>query len=421
LSARPGATELSAAARWSIVCLLSAVLLINYIDRGTVSTAAHLIQDELGFSEKQLGVLLSAFFWTYSITQIGSGWLAERFGAQRVLTAGLIVWACATMLVGVAHSFAALLALRLLLGVGESVGFPSVCKLLAQVVPVSSLGVANGITAFGYLFGPAVGSYYGSILMERYGWRSAFWVFGALSLVWLVPWSRVRLPQRQLEAACAKSPPFSAILRQPSLWGTAIGLFSSNYTFFFLLTWLPYYLVRERGFSTVEMGRLTGSSYIVNAVSALAAGWLIDRLIRRYGRPGLWYKTLLASAHIGSVACMLVMGLAERPWAIAALFVYQVLSGTSSAGVFTVSQILAGPSASARWVGIQNCTGNLAGALAPALTGIIVQETHHFAGAFVLGALVSILGLVGWVWMIPRLAPLEWGEPSTRALPEPAH
>ena len=158
------ASDLSARTRWWIVGLLAAALFINYVDRGAVPTAAHLIQDELGFSARQLGLLFSAFFWSYTLLQIPVGWVAERYGAQRVLAGGLAVWACATMLVGLAQSFAALLALRLLLGIGESAGFPSVSKLLATVVPVKSLGTANGIVAFAYLLGPAVGAYCGGLI-----------------------------------------------------------------------------------------------------------------------------------------------------------------------------------------------------------------------------------------------------------------
>jgi MFS family permease len=392
------------------VGLLAAALFINYVDRGTVPTAAHLIQDELGFSAQQLGLLFSAFFWSYSLLQIPVGWIAERYGAQRVLGAGLAIWACATMLVGLAHSFAALLALRIMLGVGESAGFPCVSKLLATVVPIKTLGLANGIVAFGYLFGPAVGAYGGGLLMAHFGWRAAFWVFGALSLLWLLPWSRVVLP-REAEPAvrAASSPTFPQLLRQPSLWGTSLGLFSSNYAFYFMLTWMPFYLVRERGFSTTEMSSFTGSAYIVNALSALLAGWVIDRAARS-GYASIAYKTSMGAAHAGSVICMLCIALAPPAWALGGIFMYQVLLGMSSPGAFGMSQILAGPAASGRWVGVQNAIGNFAGVIAPALTGVLVEQTHHFTAAFVVAAVVSVLGLVGWVWMVPQLAPLTWKE-----------
>ncbi len=398
----------AAAARWSIVILLAAALCINYVDRGAVPTAAHLIQDELGFSPAQLGLLFSAFFWTYSVLQFPVGWVAERYGAQRILAVGLGLWACATILVGFAHSFAALLLLRLLLGIGESAGFPCVAKLIATVVPLRSLGTANGIVAFAYLFGPAVGAWGGGLIMVSHGWRAVFWTFGALSLLWLLPWSRVRLPRALASDARAAQPPLRALLVQPSLWGTSLGLFSSNYTFYFMLTWLPFYVVRERGFSTAEMAALTGSAYVVNALSALATGWLIDRLVARYAIANLAYKSVMAVAHAGSVVCMLCIAFGTPRWAVAGIFAYQLLCGMSSPGVYAMSQILAGPGAAGRWVGIQNGIGNLAGAIAPALTGFLAGSAAHFTRPFVVAAMVSLLGLVGWLWMIPHLAPLPW-------------
>ena len=399
--------------------LVAAALFINYVDRGALPTAAHLIQDELGLSPGQLGVLFSAFFWTYSILQIPIGWVAERYGAQRVLPAGLALWACATMLVGFAHSFAALLLLRLLLGIGESVGFPSAAKLLAVAVPVESLAIANGFVAAGYQLGPAVGAWCGGLIMVHHGWRAAFWVFGGLSLLWLLPWSRVRLPRAAARPRGSDDPPLRAILRQPSLWGTALGLFSSNYVFYFVLNWLPYYVVRERGFSTAEMASLTGSAYVVSALSSIIAGWAIDRFVRS-GSANFAYKSVMVAAHVGTVGCMLCIAYGAQPLALAGIFVYQILTGAAAAGVYAMPQILAGPAASARWVGIQNCCGNFAGVIAPALTGLLVEETHHFTAAFVSAALVSLAGLLGWVWMVPRLAPLAWPSPGTAADPESA-
>lgn len=402
------AVDLSARSRWTIVGLVAAALFINYVDRGALPTAAPLIQDDLGLSPQQLGLLMSAFWWLYALLQFPVGALVERFGASRLLGAGLALWACATMLVGVVHSFAALLALRLLLGIGESVGFPSMSKLLATVVPVKSMGLANGIVAFGYLSGPAVGTLAGGLLMASYGWRSAFWVFGALSLLWLLPWSRVRLPPQPLAVSGSADPPLRALLGRRELWGTSLGLFSVNYAFYFTLTWLPFYVVREHGFSIERMAGFTFLAYLVHAVTGLVAGWLIDRVVARRGRATLAYKVVMGTTHVGFVACMVCIALAPAPWALAAIFAYQVLDGANSPGVFGIPQILAGPRAAGRWVGIQNGIGNFAGVIAPALTGFLVGESHHFTSAFLVAAVASFLGVVGWVLMIPKIAPLEW-------------
>jgi MFS family permease len=293
-----------------------------------------------------------------------------------------------------------------------------VAKLLAEVVPPKGLGTANGIVGFAYLFGPAVGTYVGGRLMAEFGWRSAFLVFGALSLLWLWPWSRTAMPEsarvggrRAAGAAGAAnedSPTFWMILKHPALWGTALGLFSSNYTFFFMLSWLPSYLERERGFSTVEMAQLVGAAYLVNAVCALAGGWGIDKFIARGGSVNVGYKGVMVIVHVGSVVCMLCMALGSKPIAIGFMFLYQALCGASSPGVYAVCQILAGPRASGRWVGIQNSLGNLAGIVAPLVTGFVVQSTGHFTNAFLVAAAMSMLGLIGWIWMLPKLEQLTW-------------
>jgi MFS family permease len=397
------------AARSPIVFLLAAVLFINYVDRGALPTATHLIQGDLHLNFTQMGMLLSAFSWTYTCSQIPVGWLAERYGAHRILAAGLILWASATILVGFAHTFAMLLVLRLMLGIGESAGFPCVAKIMAATVPPKGLGTANGIVALGYLSGPVVGTLLGGLLMAHFGWRSAFWVFGSLSLLWLLPWSRAaRGVRAAVSAGMEDSPTLWMILKQPSLWGTALGLFSSNYTFYFMLNWLPGYLQTERGFSLIAMTQLATLAFAVNAASAFLAGWAIDKYLRRGGSANFGYKSVMAVAHVGSVICMLAMAVGSLKVALIGVFVFQALSGASSPGVYAMCQILAGPRASGRWVGIQNSLGNLPGIIAPWLTGYIVDRTGHFTVAFVVAAVMSMLGVIGWILMVPRLAELKW-------------
>ena len=210
-------------------------------------------------------------------------------------------------------------------------------------------------------------------------------------------------------------PPLGHDSQQPSLWGTALGHFSSNYTFYFMLNWLPMYLVSARGFSVGAMATLVSQAYLVNALSALLAGWLIDRLIIRTARTTLAYKSSMLAGHIGSMACMLCIALAPPAWSLGAIFVYQVLLGISSPGTFAISQILAGPNAAARWVGIQNALANVAGMVAPLLTGELVQRTHHYTSAFVVAALINVLGVFAWVRIVGPVTPVRWA-----SSPQPA-
>jgi MFS family permease len=371
-------------------------------------TAIPLIQHDLKLDNEQVGRLLSAFFMVYAFIQIPVGWLAERYGAHRVLAAGLIVWSAATVLMGITSSFTMLFCLRMLLGLGESAGFPGVSKLMAAVVPVKSLGLANGIVAFGYLMAPGIGIFGAGLLIDHVGWRGTFVTFGLLSLLWLIPWAFVRLPKLATARSDAATPTWSMVLEQKALWGTSLGLFSSNYMWYFMLSWLPGFLVAERGFSMHEMEHVGTLGYIVNGCSALATGWAVDRYIRRSGSANFAYKLVMVVAHAGAVPCMLGMALGSQNIAIASMFGFQVLMGASSPGVYAMSQILAGPRASGRWVGIQNSVGNLSGIISPWLTGFIVDRTGHFTLAFIACAVMSLTGIIGWIGLIPRLAPIPW-------------
>jgi MFS family permease len=384
---------------------------ITYVDRGTLATAAPLLQDELHLSASQLGILLSAFYYGYSLVMAPVSWLVERYGAPRVLAVGLFVWSVATVATGFANGFATILALRLLLGLGESPSFPAACKVFASALEVSKLGLANGWLSFGYLLGPVVGTLAGGLMMAAYGWRPVFIVFGCVSLLWLLPWSRVVIPEPvTVVKPSLRGPSLRQILRQRSLWGACLGMFSANYSFFFILAWLPFYLVKARGLSIESMAWTASWAYLLNAVAALWMGWLTDRLIRAGASPTVLYKSIMALFHIAGIICMAGMLLLPTSAAIATLFVFEFIVGVASPGLFAIPQIIAGPSAAGRWVGIQNTVGALPGFLAPLVTGILVDRTGQFALAFEIAAAVNVLGLIGWLLMVQRVVPLRWAE-----------
>lgn len=409
MNSNPARTATSPA---TLVLLVSTAVFITYVDRGTLATAAPLMQDELHLSASQLGVLLSAFYYGYALAMFPVSWLVERYGAQRILAIGLGVWSFATLATGFASGFAAILALRVLLGIGESPAFPAACKLFAQSLDIGKLGVANGWLSFGYLLGPVVGTLAGGLMMSVYGWRPVFILFGCVSLLWLLPWSRVVIPQRSSVAHSLLRPPsLRQILSQRSLWGACLGMFSANYSFYFILAWLPFYLVKARGLSIESMAWTASWAYLLNAVAALWMGWYTDRRIRAGTNPTVFYKSLLALFHIAGIVCMAAMVVLPTRGAIATLFVFEFIVGAASPALFTIPQIIAGPSAAGRWVGIQNAAGALPGFVAPLLTGILVDRTGQFSLAFEIAAAVNVLGLIGWLLMVQKVAPLQWAEP----------
>ena len=394
-----------------VIPLLALALFVNYVDRGNLATAAPLIKDELKLSASQLGVLLSAFSWTYVAAMPLAGWLAERVGAYRTMAAGLALWSLATLLTGFAGGFAAILALRLLLGLGESVVFPCSSKLIAEHVPHGRLGAANGLMSQGLSLGPAFGVLAGGLLMAQLGWRAVFLLFGALSLTWLIPWVAVtRTAHAAARAAPAGEPPpaFLEILRRRELWGLSLGHVTGNYAFYFVISWLPLYLVKARGFSVAQMATVGAMVYLVYAAAAFAGGWTTDRWIAAGASQGRARKTAAVVAHLVGAG-----GLLATAWGGSALSMVGLVLTAAGFGIvnphtFATAQVLAGPRAAGKWMGVQNCLGNLSGIVGPLVTGAIIDRTGGFEGAFVVTAAVAVAGLVGWVGLIPRVEPLAW-------------
>jgi MFS family permease len=417
---RTAPTALTPTLGTGIVLLLALAVFINYVDRGNLATAAPLMKDELGLTAGQIGLLLSAFFWTYTPGQVVAGWLAEKINPYRALALGLAVWSVATALTGFAAGFAMLIALRLLLGLGESVAFPCSSKLLAQHLPPHRLGLANGLIALGLSLGPAFGTFTGGMLMAQVGWRQVFILFGLVSLLWLWPWL---VATRHLSAAddapkVDTAPSFRAILARREAWGAGLGHFCINYGFYFVISWMPLYLVKSRGFSVSQMAELGGLIYLVYAASALSVGWLSDRWMAAGGSATLVRKTIICSGNVLTALAMLGCMIGSAPVAIASLFVAGVSFGFGSPNIFAIGQTLAGARAAGKWVGFQNCVGNLAGIVAPIITGFVIDRTGEFTWAFAVAGVVSLTGVVGWGLIIPRIAVIDWTAsepPRTRA------
>ena len=274
-----------------VLVLLAISVFINYVDRGNLSIAAPMLKDELGISGSQLGLLLSAFFWTYACMQFVSGWLVDRLNVYWVFAGGFFLWSLATATTGIVHTFAVLFVLRLFLGMGESVAFPSYSKILALNFPEEHRGFANAVLSTGIMLGPGSGVLLGGLLMARFGWRPFFIALGLLSMLWLIPWvSWIPKKQEATLTHTTGAPNLLQFVRSRSAWGTCIGLFSGNYVSYFLITWLPYYLVRERHFSMVNMAKIGGVAYLLGACFCTLGGWLSDRWIAAGATPTLVRK-----------------------------------------------------------------------------------------------------------------------------------
>lgn len=392
-----------------VLVLLGISVFINYIDRGNLSIAAPMLKDELRLPASQLGILLSAFFWTYACMQPISGWLVDRLNVNWVIAGGFFLWSSATAATGMVHAFSALLAVRLLLGIGESVAYPSYSKILAVHFSEEHRGLANSIISAGLTLGPGFGMLLGGMLMARFGWRPFFIVLGLGSLLWLVPWIKY-MPKTgdSIERDSTGAPSLPEFLQLRSAWGTCLGLFCSNYVNYFLITWLPFYLVRERHFTMDRMAKVGGTAYLLGACSATCAGWLSDRWISAGATPTRVRKTFVAGG-ISFAGSALALSVISGPLPCIALVVLGVMFfGVGSSNIWAITQTLAGPRAAGRWTGFQNFVGNLAGVVAPAVTGFVLERTGQFYWAFVILVAVALGGAVSWIFLVGRVEQVVW-------------
>ncbi len=393
-----------------VIALLALSVLINYIDRGNLSIAASLLKDELGLSASQLGILLSSFFWTYSLFLPLSGWLVDRFEVKWVMALGFFLWSAATAATGGLHTFAALLAARLILGMGESVAYPCNGKFLAQYVPEVGRGFANALIAAGVGCGPALGTFFGGMLMAQYGWRPFFIALGILSMAWLIPWL-AWMPRGGSNFSPVEegSAGLLKLLTERSMWGTCGGLFGANYVLYFEITWLPFYLVRERHLSLGTMAKIAGVGYLCYSAGALVFGWISDRWIAAGGTPTVVRKTFAGAGAGGAGLLLLGCALVGPRVAVILLLLAFAAGGMCGSNIWAITQTLAGPRMAGRWTGLQNFLGNLAGVIAPAVTGFVIDYTGHFLAAFVIMAIIGLLAALSYIFVIGPVKEIAWG------------
>ncbi len=407
-----------------MLVLLVLAVGINYMDRGSLSVAKPDMAREFNLDNKQMGLLLSAFFWSYSLCQLLAGWLVDRYDVKWVYAGGFLVWSLATAGMGLISGFAVFMALRLALGIGESVAYPATSRILATNFPEERRGFANALVDAGSKIGPALSTLIGGMVIAHFGWRALFLVIGLSSLLWLIPWLTFIPAQREPAPVVSATSTSLAnvklveLLVRREVWGTSLGMFCLGYVWAFLVTWLPSYLIEERGFTKEAMAVLGSLPFWAMAATSLTGGWFSDCWIRAGGSPTQVRKTFL---YVGFGLCALFIFPAvtvhDPRWCIAFLVAACGSLGFYTSNVWAVTQTLAGSHAAGKWTGVQNAIGNFGGGLAPALTGWIVAETKSFYLAFATASAMLIVGIIAYLLLVGRIAPLTWSSEAVKTSP----
>jgi MFS family permease len=392
----------------SLIFLLGAAVFLNYVDRGAIAVGAPLMKGELGLSATTFGIAVSAFFWVYAPIQLFAGWLCDRFSVYKLMSGGIVLWAASTLLTGFVGGFLSLLVLRISLGIGESIFFPGSSKIIARHVPPESRGVANAAVAAGLALGPAVGTLVGGLIVASLGWRPMFFVFGLVTLIWLAPWRRTveKLPSTGHLDGGARVP-VARLLGKWPLWSMAIVHSLGNYPFYFLLAWLPLFLVQSRGFTITQMTFLATLGYAVQAVCALGYGHFSDSWTRSGRSEATCRRWMMVVSQVAAATAIFGLAFAHSAVTIGLfLCLAGAATGSLSLNLYAVAQMFAGPRASGTWVGVQNAFGNSSGILQPVITGIIIDRAGY-ASAFYLTAAVAAFGALWWAFGVPKIEPVK--------------
>ncbi|MEX3841548.1 MFS transporter [Paraburkholderia sp. BR10882] len=283
--------------RWWVAGLMWAAIAINYIDRTVLSAAAPRIQSQFHLSAVEMGVVMSAFFWSYALLQLPAGFLADRLGQKKVLGFAVLWWSLATAATGVANGFKSLVALRVALGVGEAGAYPSNAGIASKWFPRSERATVAGIFDSGSKLGGAIALPLIAAMLTAFDWKITFALTGLLGLIWYVVWQftfsdsprdHKRVNSEELahiesdllaeQSDRAARPPLRKLLAHRNIWAMCIGFFMINYNSYFFITWLPTYLVKARGMTMMEMGWMASLPLLASIVVEIFAGWASDRV-----------------------------------------------------------------------------------------------------------------------------------------------
>jgi len=403
--------------RYTVIALLAVATAICYVDRVNISIAIIPLAHDHGYDAAASGLILSSFFWGYIGPQMLGGWLSDRFGGKRVLTIGVLLWSVGTLLTpGAAEiSFGALLAMRAVLGLGESVHFPTAHSLAARWTIASERSRAISLYVSAVSFGTAVALLASPVIILSLGWAAVFYISGVLGVVWLVVWllKAADVPEQcegvsaqelalitsdRPSAPLADSIPWAAILREKNVWAIVIAHVCNNFGGYIILLWLPSYL-HSFGVPIARLGTYSIIPWIASFGVGNLSGWIADALRHRGMSMTEVRKLMQGAAFILGAVPMLLLPQAGSALTATMLVTLAVGGGALGVAGFAANHLDIAPRYAGILMGLSNTFAQLPGIVGVAMTGFIVKLTHSFAGAFYLISIIDMVGLACYLTM----------------------
>lgn len=415
------ATERPSRVRFGMLGLIATGTLINYLDRTVLGIAAPALTKELAIDAAVMGVVFSAFSWSYAASQVPGGLFLDRFGTRITYALSVGFWSLFTLLHSLAGGLTSLLGLRLALGVSEAPCFPANSRVVATWFPQSERAFATGVYTVGEYIGLAFLSPILFWLLIHYGWRSLFVVCGVIGLAFALLWlAKYREPHEHAKVNAAERTLITQggglasntgrgapidwskarqLLKFRQMWGICIGQFAGNSTLVFFLTWFPTYLATERHMDFIKIGFFAVLPFIAASCGVLLGGWWSDGMLRRGYSSNVARKLpiisglLLASTIIGAnfvesnAAIIAILSLAFFAQGMAALG-WTLVSDIAPEGMLGLTG------------GIFNLAANLAGIITPLVIGAIVATTGSFFYALAFIGALALLGALAYIFVL---------------------
>jgi MFS transporter, ACS family, solute carrier family 17 (sodium-dependent inorganic phosphate cotransporter), other len=402
--------------RYTVIGLFFLSTVICYLDRVNVSVAIIPMARQLGYSPATQGLILSAFFWGYIVSQLLGGWMADRVGAKAVLGFGVACWSAATLItpIAAASSLPVLLGARVLLGAGEGVNFPAIHSLAARWAPARERARALALNYTGISVGTVAALLGSPPLILRYGWPAVFFVSGALGALWLAAWalkgadgpenargiSATELAQilaDRPELHRPQSVPWAAIVRERAVWAIVLAHVCNNWGFYILLLWLPTYLHVALHVPVERVGAYSLIPWTATFLVGNLAGWISDWMIAHGWRVTTVRKLIQSAGFALGAVPLLVLPGVTNPAAAVALVTVSACCGAMSLAAFGVNHLDVGPRYAGILMGISNTAATVPGIIGVAATGLILGVTGSFGAIFYLTAAIYLLGLAGYL------------------------
>ena len=378
--------------RWLVLLFVFLGIVVSYIDRGNLSVANESMAHELHFAPSTMGLLLSAFFWTYAAFQIPAGSIVDRFGVRGAYAAAFVLWSLASASIALARGSGDIFASRLVLGLAETVGPVASLAAIRASFAEKENGLPTSIYIAGQQFGPSLSLLVGSTLLVHFGWRAMFALTGLTALIWVPAWLKVA---PVVEKKVSDGPRFDweTLLSSPTLWAMAVFILLSSYYWYFVLTWVPAYLTASRGFSTLGMGHILSAAMACMAVVSIAGGFVADALVKKAQSLFSVRLWLAAGGSVGASSLILLNFVPGNAVGMAVMFVSMCSFGIVSSNFWTLAQNVAPRTKVARVIGFLNTASQVAGIAAPWITGYIIGPEKHFAPAVAIAALCPLVSL----------------------------